>query len=97
MAAIKSATSIAALHLGLEADVGALVPGRYGDLVLVSGNPLKTINTLRRVRTVVKGGLVKAGLVKGGLVNAGLVNAGLVTKGLVTEEVVPPEFTALNR
>lgn len=67
MAAIKSATSIAALHLGLEADVGALVPGRYGDLVLVSGNPLKTINTLRRVRAVVKGGVVKAGLVNAGL------------------------------
>jgi imidazolonepropionase-like amidohydrolase len=65
MAAIKSATSIAALYMELEADVGALVPGRYGDLVLVSGDPLTNINTLRRVRGVVKGGIVTGGIVTG--------------------------------
>ena len=37
MDAIKSATSIAAQHMDLAADVGAIEPGRFGDLIAVKG------------------------------------------------------------
>jgi len=58
MHAIKSATSIAADHMGLAADVGALEVGRYGDLIAVKGNPLEDIKVLQDIRVVVKGGVV---------------------------------------
>jgi imidazolonepropionase-like amidohydrolase len=58
MEAIKSATSVAARHMGWERDVGALQPGRYGDLVAVQGDPLEDISRLQHVAVVVKGGLV---------------------------------------
>lgn len=58
MAAIRAATSVAARVLGREADVGALAPGRYGDLVAVPGDPLADVGLLERVDVVVKGGLV---------------------------------------
>lgn len=58
MHAIKSATSIAADHMGLEADIGALEVGRYGDLIAVKGNPLEDITLLQDIRMVVKGGTI---------------------------------------
>ena len=56
--AIRSATSVAAVHMDREEDVGAIEPGRYGDLIAVQGNPLDDIGTLQHVRVVVKGGLI---------------------------------------
>ena len=56
MDAIKSATSVAAEHMGMAADVGALEKGRYGDLVAVKGNPLDDILVMRDVPVVIKGG-----------------------------------------
>jgi len=56
MHAIKSATSVAADHMGLAADVGALEVGRYGDLIAVKGNPLEDIRELQDIRFIVKGG-----------------------------------------
>jgi imidazolonepropionase-like amidohydrolase len=58
MHAIKSATSVAAEHMGLEADVGALEVGRYGDLIAVKGNPLDDIALLQDIQLVVKGGAI---------------------------------------
>lgn len=58
MDAIRSATSVAALHMGMAGDVGAIEPGRYGDLVAIRGNPLTDIRRLRRVEVVIKGGAV---------------------------------------
>ena len=58
MEAIKSATSQAAIHMGLEKDVGAIQPGRHGDLVAVSASPLDNIDVLRRIEVVVKQGRV---------------------------------------
>jgi imidazolonepropionase-like amidohydrolase len=58
MRAIKSATSVAADHMGLAADVGALEVGRYGDLIAVKGNPLEDITVLQDIRVVVKGGTI---------------------------------------
>lgn len=58
MQAIKSATSVPADVLDLAADIGAIEPGRYGDLVAVKGDPLADMTLMRDVDVVVKGGLV---------------------------------------
>lgn len=58
MDAIRSATSVAASHMGWQADVGAIEPGRYGDLIAVRGDPLQDIAVLQDVAVVVKGGHV---------------------------------------
>jgi imidazolonepropionase-like amidohydrolase len=55
---IKSTTSLAAEHMGVAADVGALEVGRYGDLVAVRGNPLEDIAVLQNLSVVVKGGAI---------------------------------------
>ncbi len=56
MDAIKSATSVAAAHMGMAADVGAIEPGRLGDLVAVLGDPLEDVWLLQNVGVVIKGG-----------------------------------------
>ena len=56
MDAIKSATSLAAEHMEMAADVGAIEVGRYGDLVAVRGNPLEDMALLQDIPVVVKGG-----------------------------------------
>lgn len=58
MAAITSATSISAMIMGWDADVGAVEPGKYADLIAVPGNPLDDITLLERVAWVMKGGKV---------------------------------------
>ncbi|HET7201898.1 MAG TPA: amidohydrolase family protein [Steroidobacteraceae bacterium] len=58
MEAIRSATSLAARHMGRERDIGSLQPGRYGDLIAVEGDPLADVTRLQDVAVVVKGGLV---------------------------------------
>lgn len=55
--AIQSATSGAAQALG-RSDVGAIAPGRYGDIVAVAGDPLQNIRLLENVGVVIKGGAV---------------------------------------
>ena len=58
--AIQAATRNAAEALGRERDVGAIAVGRYGDIVAVSGDPLRDATVLARVDAVIKGGqLVK--------------------------------------
>jgi imidazolonepropionase-like amidohydrolase len=57
MEAIRAATSVAAQYIGRE-DVGAIEPGRYGDLVAVDGDPLADVTELEDVDVVIKGGLV---------------------------------------
>jgi imidazolonepropionase-like amidohydrolase len=56
--AIQAATRNAALALGREADVGAIAPGRYGDIVAVAGDPLQNVRLLENVAVVIKGGVV---------------------------------------
>jgi imidazolonepropionase-like amidohydrolase len=58
MDAIRAATSVSAHYMGWDDRVGALVPGRFGDLIAVRGNPLDDITLLENVPVVVKGGLV---------------------------------------
>ena len=58
MAAIVSATSLAAESLGLQKDVGTLAPGFEADLIAVEGDPLQDIRALKRVVWVMKSGRV---------------------------------------
>ena len=58
MAALVSATSLAAASLGLDGETGALSPGLSADLVAVEGDPSRDITALRRVAFVMKGGRV---------------------------------------
>jgi imidazolonepropionase-like amidohydrolase len=58
MQAIQSATARAGELLNASADVGTVAPGRWGDLIAVSGDPLTDITELQRVRWVMKGGIV---------------------------------------
>ncbi len=60
MEAIQSATRNAAQALGREADVGAIAPGRYADIVAVDGDPLANIRELEDVDVVIKSGAVVA-------------------------------------
>ena len=57
MDAIRSATSVAAEHLGLDSDVGVISSGKVADLIAVRGNPLENTNALRAVEVVIKNGL----------------------------------------
>jgi imidazolonepropionase-like amidohydrolase len=58
MDAIVSATSRAARSLGLEDEIGTAAPGFTADLVAVEGNPLEDATALRRVRFVMRDGVV---------------------------------------
>jgi imidazolonepropionase-like amidohydrolase len=61
MAAIKSATSVAAEAIGWRDRVGRIVPGLYADLIAVKGDPLREVGLLRRVGVVIVGGKVVRG------------------------------------
>ena len=58
MDAITSATSVSAMIMGWEADVGSVEPGKYADIIAVPGNPLEDITAMERVMWVMKGGEV---------------------------------------
>jgi imidazolonepropionase-like amidohydrolase len=61
MQAIRSATVVAAELLQAEADLGAIEPGKFADIVAVDGDPLNNIAELERVSFVMKGGQVYKG------------------------------------
>jgi imidazolonepropionase-like amidohydrolase len=63
MAAIISATSLAAESLNLQDRIGTVAPGYEADLIAVEGDPSKDIRALQRVEWVMKGGRVVEGLV----------------------------------
>jgi len=56
MDAIRSATSVAAAHMDMDRDVGAVETGRFGDLVAVRGDPLADVTLLQNIAVVIKGG-----------------------------------------
>jgi imidazolonepropionase-like amidohydrolase len=56
MGAIKSATSVAARLLGVDAETGSIQIGKLADLVLVDGDPLADLTILSRPLAVWQGG-----------------------------------------
>jgi imidazolonepropionase-like amidohydrolase len=58
MQAIQSATSNAADLLGKSALLGSLRPGKYADIIAVSGNPLDDVRLLENVKFVMKEGKI---------------------------------------
>lgn len=58
MAAIQTATTVAADLIGDPADIGSIQPGRYADIIATPGDPLADIDQLQHVDFVMKGGQV---------------------------------------
>ena len=58
MQAIRTATANAAELLGWSDKMGIIEPGKWADLVAVSGDPLKDITELQRVKFVMKSGSI---------------------------------------
>lgn len=58
MQAIRTATTSAAELLGWSDNMGTVEAGKWADLVAVSGDPLKDISELERVKFVMKSGAV---------------------------------------
>jgi len=56
--AIRAATVNGAQLMGWAEKIGSLEPGKYGDLIAVSGDPLSDITELQHVKFVMKGGVV---------------------------------------
>jgi imidazolonepropionase-like amidohydrolase len=56
--ALRTATAVPAEALGISADLGTIDAGKLADLIVVDGNPLDDIRQLRRVRQVMRGGVL---------------------------------------
>ena len=56
--AIKSATSTAARVLRMEERIGRIKAGLFADLVAFDGDAMNDVTALRRVRFVMKNGIV---------------------------------------
>ena len=55
---LQVATLGGARVMHVERDLGSVAPGKLADLIVVDGDPVADIHALRRIETVVKGGVV---------------------------------------
>jgi cytosine/adenosine deaminase-related metal-dependent hydrolase len=55
---LQIATLGGARVMGRDREIGSVAPGKLADLIVVDGDPVADIHALRRVETVVKGGVV---------------------------------------
>src|SRR5213082_3284139 len=56
--ALRSATSVDARVLRMSDKIGSVKHGLFADLIAVEGDPTKDVSALRRVKFVMKGGVV---------------------------------------
>jgi imidazolonepropionase-like amidohydrolase len=57
--AIKSSTYLPAKMLGMDQDIGTIEEGKIADLIIVKGNPLSDIKSLKNVKWTIKDGVAK--------------------------------------
>ena len=55
---LRMATWTSAQVMGVEGNRGAIAPGKYADLILIDGDPVKNIADIDNIDVVVKGGKV---------------------------------------
>ncbi|MFN8580013.1 MAG: amidohydrolase family protein [Gemmatimonadaceae bacterium] len=58
MDALRAATAVSARAMGLQARTGTIEPGKTADLIVLDGNPLDDVANVRRVRLVMKRGVL---------------------------------------
>ena len=59
--ALRSATSVNARVLHMADKIGSINPGLLADIIAVEGDPTKDVGALKRVRFVMKGGVIYRG------------------------------------
>src|SRR6516165_1880138 len=57
MAAIKAVTATAARYLRQQDNLGTLAPGRFADMLVVDGDPIRDVRDLRKLKAVYRGGV----------------------------------------
>ena len=57
--AIKSSTYLPAQMLGMDQDIGTIEEGKIADLIIVKGDPLSDIKSLKNVQWTIKDGVAK--------------------------------------
>ncbi|MDQ5857227.1 MAG: amidohydrolase family protein [Acidobacteriota bacterium] len=60
MQVLIASTRGGAMAMGLEKEIGTIEKGKSADLLVVAGDPTKDVANLRRVRYVVRGGVVRS-------------------------------------
>ncbi len=58
MQALRSATSIPAAFMGMDAELGTIERGKIAEMILLDANPLTDIANTQKIDTVIIGGRV---------------------------------------